>query len=79
MYHSDKFACNFKEKSQIFHNYFAQQCLMINNNSNVTERILYPTDSSLGNIVFTTDNLANIIKNLDSNKSQDHGNISIRM
>ena len=52
---------------------------MINNNSNVTERILYPTDSSLGNIVFTTDNLANIIKNLDSNKSQDHGNISIRM
>ena len=52
---------------------------MTNNNSTVTEKILYPTDSSSGNIVFTTDNLANIIKNLDSNKSQGHGNISIRM
>ena len=56
-----------------------QQCLVINNSSTVPERILYQTDASLAKIVFTTDNIANIIKNLDSNKSHSHDNISIRM
>ena len=79
LYHDDKFVCDFKEKSKIFNNYFAQQCSVINNNSTVPERILYRTDASLAKIVFTTDDIANIIKNLDSNKSHGHDNISIRM
>ena len=52
---------------------------MINNNSIVPERILYRTDTSLGKIVFTTEDVANIIKNLDSSKSHGHDNVSIRM
>ena len=79
LYHDDKFVCDFKEKSKIFNNYFAQQCSVINNNSTVPERILYRTDASLAKIVFTTDDIANIIKNLDSNKSHGRDNISIRM
>ena len=39
----------------------------------------YTGDVSLAKIVFTTDDIANIIKNLDSNKSHSHDNISIRM
>ena len=79
MYHHDKFECDLKEKSKIFNNYFAQQCSMINNNSAVLESILYWTDASLTKIVFTTDDIANIIKNLDSNKSHGHDNISMHM
>ena len=80
LYHDDKFACDFKEKSKIFKNYFAQQCLVINSSSTAPERILYRTDASLAKIVFTTDDIANIIKNLDSKKSHGHDNIiSIRM
>ena len=79
LYHDHKFACDFKEKSKIFNNYFAQQCSVINNNSTVPERILYRTDASLAKVVFTTDDIANIIENLDSNKSLGHDNISIRM
>ena len=26
LYHDDKFVCDFKEKSKIFNNYFAEQC-----------------------------------------------------
>ena len=52
---------------------------MINNNNTVPERILYQTDASLAKIVFTTDDIANIIKNLDLNKSHGHDNISIRI
>ena len=77
--HDDKFVCDFKEKSKIFNNYFAQQCSVINNNSIVPESILYKTDASLAKIVFTTDEIANIIKNIYSNISHGHHNISIRM
>ena len=79
LYRNDKFVCNFKEKSKIFNNHFAQQCSVINKNSTVPERILNQTDASLAKIVFTTDDIANIIKNLDSNKSHGHNDISIRM
>ena len=51
----------------------------MNNNSTVPERILYRTDAPLAKIVFTTYDIANIIKNLDSNKSHGHDNVSIRM
>ena len=79
LYHDDKYACDFKEKSKIFNNYFAQQCSVINNSSTVPERILYRTDAPLAKIIFTTDDIANMIKNLDSNKSHGHDNTSIRM
>ena len=79
LYHDDKFVCDFKEKNKIFNNYFVQQCSAINNNSTVPERILYRADASLAKILFTTDDIANIIKNLDSNKSHGPDNISIRM
>ena len=70
-HHEDKFVCDFKEKNKKFNNYFVQQCLMINNKSTVPESILYRTDASLAKSVFATDVVANIIKNLDSNKSKD--------
>ena len=40
LYHDDKFVCDFKEKSVIFNNYFAQQCSVINSNSTVLVRVL---------------------------------------
>ena len=79
LYHDDKFVRNFKEKSKIFNNYFVQQCLVINNNSTVPELILYQTAASFFKIVFTTEDLVNIIKNLDLNKSHGHDNRSIWM
>ena len=45
----------------------------------VPERILYQTDASFTKIVFTTDDMTNTIKGLDSNKSHGHDNLSIRM
>ena len=78
LYHDDKFICDFQEKSKIFNNYFAQQCSVISNNSTVSERVLYRIDASLAKIVFTTDDVPNIIKNIDSNKSHGHDNITIR-
>ena len=79
VYDDDKFVCNFKKKSKIFNNYSAQQCLVINKNSTVLDRILYQTDESLAKIFLATDDIANIIKKLDSSKSHGHDNIGICM
>ena len=62
LYHADKFVFDFKKKSKVFKNYSAQNCLVINNNSTVPERIFYQIDASLAKIVFTTGDTANIIK-----------------
>ena len=78
LHHDDKFVCDFKKKSKILNNYFAQQCSLINN-STVSERILYLTDASLAKIVFTTDDIANKYRFIDSSKSHGHDSISIRM
>ena len=48
--------------------YFVEQCSVIRNNITIPESILCQIDTSLAKIVFTTDNIANIIKNLDLNK-----------
>ena len=79
LHYDDKFACDFKEKSKIFNAYFAQQWLMINSNSTVPEKILYRSKTFLAKVVFSTDDVANIVKNIDSNKSHGHNNISARM
>ena len=47
--------------------------------SKQNRRILYRTNTSLAKIIFTTDNIANIIKNLDSNKFHGDNNVSVRM
>ena len=49
------------------YNYFVEQCSVIRNNT-VPESILCQIDTSLAKIVFATDDIANIIKNLDLNK-----------
>ena len=33
--HDDKFITNFKEKAEIFNNFFAKQCSLINTNSDL--------------------------------------------
>ena len=53
--------------------------LSVNNNRIVPERILYLTEASLAKIDFTTDDISNITKNLDSKKSHGHDNTSIRI
>ena len=53
--------------------------LLVNNNRIVSERILYLTEASLAKITLTTDDISNIIKNLDSKKCHGHDNISIRI
>ena len=53
IFHENRFVTNFKEKVEFFNSFFAKQCSIKDNGSEIPS-FLYPkTDKSLSNITFT--------------------------
>ena len=77
--HDDKFITNFKEKAEIFNNFFVKQCSLINTDSDLPPFLSKKIHKSLSTIHFTSDDILKITKNLDLNKAHGHDMISIRM
>ena len=77
--HQDKFVTDFKEKVNIFNNFFADQCSIVSNNSELPVTLTKKTHESLSTINFSTDGFLKIIRNRDPNKAQEHNMISSRM
>ena len=77
--HQGKFITDFKEKTNIFNNFFANQCSIVSNNSELPVTLTRKTHESLSTIDFSTDDILKIIRNLDPNKAHGHDMISIRM
>ena len=77
--HQDKFVTDFKEKANIFNNFFANQYSIVSNNSELPVTLTRKTHESLSTIDFSTDDILKIIRNLDPDKSHGHDMISIRM
>ena len=77
--HQDKFVTDFKEKANIFNNFFANQCSIVRNNSGRLVTITKKTHECLSTINFSTDHILKVIRNLDPNKAHGHDMISIRM
>ena len=79
IYHNNNYITDFKEKAEIFNNFSAKQCTIVNNTSPRPTDSLKRTNNCLSTISFTKDDIAKIIKNLDPNKAHGHDMISIRM
>ena len=77
--HQDKFVTDFKEKANIFNNFFANQCSIVSNNSDLSVILTEKTHESLSTIDFPTDDILKIIRILNPNKSHGHDMISIWM
>ena len=75
----NKFVINFKEKAELFNVYFAGQCSLPKNNSELPKNVLFLTEERLSNIQISNENIIKIINNLDPNKAHDHLGINIRM
>ena len=52
---------------------------LINSGSSLSSKIIKKTDNSLNSVKFSTENILQIIKKLDSNKAHGHDEISIGM
>ena len=72
------FETDFKEKTGIFNEFFADQCNIFNNGSTIPG-MSYKTNIRKSDITFSPSVLSNIIKNLKPNKAHGHDNISIKM
>ena len=77
--HQDKFVTDFKEEANIFNNFFANQCSIVSNNSELSVILTEKTHESLSTIDFPTDDILKSIRNLNPNKSHGHDMISIWM
>ena len=63
---------DFKKKAELFNLYFADQCSLISNSSELPGKLEFFTQSLLSLITFSTDDIAKIIQNLDPNKPHGH-------
>ena len=77
--HQDKSVTDFKEKANIFNNFFADLCSIATNNSELPVALTEKTLESLSKINFSTDDILKVIRNHDPNKAHGHDMIIIRM
>ena len=77
IFHENRFVTNFKEKAELFNSFFAKQCSIIDNGSEIPFFLHPKTNKSF--ITFTEKDIEKVIQNLDSNKAHGHDMTSIRM
>ena len=79
LFHENKLVTHVREKAEIFNSYFARQCSLINSDSSLSCEVIKKASNSLYSVRFSTEDILQIINNLDSNKARGHDEISIRM
>ena len=79
LFHENSYKTDFKEKAELFNSSFPNQCSLLKNRSKLPTKLRYVTDTRLGTINFTIDNIEKIIVSLNPNKANGRDNISIRM
>ena len=64
----------------MFNRFFAKQCSITKNSSELSSNILKKKpDKSISTVTFTSDDIATLVQNLDPNKAHGHDILSIRM
>ena len=79
IYHNNNYITDLKEKAQIFNDFFAKQCTLVENSSNLPTNSFKRTNKVLSTVSFTKDDIAKIIQNLNPNKAHGFDMISIHM
>ena len=76
---NNEYITNFKKKAELFNSFFANQCSLISNNSQLPPTLCYKTNERLSSFEITDEDTLKIIANLDRNKARSHDKISVRM
>ena len=75
---NDVYIPNFQQKANIFNDYFADQCKIIDNGS-VLPVVYYKTNESIEEINISIGNIISIINNMNANKAGGYDGISVGM
>ena len=79
LFHQNRYITKYKDKTELFNNFFANQCSLIKNSSVLPSVLFKRTENVIYSIDFGWDYIAKIIQKLDPNKAHGHDMISIRM
>ena len=79
LFQENRFITDFKEKAELFNSFFAKQCSLIRNDSELPTSLTFYTNNRLSTVSFSHEDVGKIIQNLNPNKAHGHDNISIRM
>ena len=79
LFHQNRYITKYKDKTDSFNNFFANQCSLIKNSSVLPSVLFKRTENVISFIDFVADDIAKIIQNLDPNKAHGHDMIIIRM
>ena len=74
-----KLIFNFREKANIFNNFFVQKCQPIANNSIFLTNEIFFTQNRLRDFDIDCEKILNLISGLNPHKAYGHNGISIRM
>ena len=75
---NNSFVTDFKEKANLFNEYFCKQCTPVANDSTLTP-FLETSNEILSYLKIIASDIGKIIKALNLNKAHGHDDISIRM
>ena len=75
----NKFVTDCRATAELFNTFFAEQCALSKNNSELPKNLLFLIENRLSNVQISNKNITKIISNLDPNKARDYDIISIRM
>ena len=76
IFYNNTFITKFNEKANLFNNFFAKQCSLLQNNSTLPEHLSLPTPAILNNVAFNENDILQYIRRLDPNKSHGFDGIS---
>ena len=75
----NKLVTDFLVKTNLFNDYFSQQCTTVDNGSSIPPNKTLATEQKLSTFEFCIDDIIKIIKSLDPNKAYGHHEISLRI
>ena len=76
---NDQLVTNFSEKTNLFNEFFTQQCNTIENDSTLPNDLVFETTERISSFDISKDEITKIIRSFDPNKAHGHDGISIRM
>ena len=79
LFHGNEYVIDFKKKAELFNSIFATQYSLKSNTSEVSFNLHYTTEKRLDAVNCSTNDIDEIIQNLDANKAHGHNKLSTRM
>ena len=76
---NNKLVTNFKDKANVFNDFFSKQCQPIPNNSTLPSVQSFELSNSLSTVDIDSKKILKLIQRLNSSKAHGHDGISIRM